>query len=131
MARLDYFVVAQNISVDQTTNAVSAFNIVEELRSPGFPVLVPSLAVLSVWHREEGDQEQDFQCTLRVTPPGEIPQDFHTNFRLLPPRHRLIHRLQGLPILRAGDIHFEILLNGAVRLEYIVPAVQDASLPAG
>ena len=131
MARLEYCIVAQNVSIDQSTNLVSAFGVLEEVRTAGFPLLIPSLAVLSVWHSEQGDQDRDFQCVLRITAPGENPNEFPFNFRLPVVRHRLVHRLQGVPILREGNIRFEILLNGVSQLERVIPVILDASILEG
>ena len=129
MPRLDYFVVAQGISVDQSTNSLSIFNVLEELRSPGFPILIPMLSAISVWIPEAEDDGRDFQCILRVTLPGEESRDIAHNFVIGRTRHRLIQRLQGVPIQRAGEIRMQLLLNGATMHDYVVPAIQDDSVP--
>jgi hypothetical protein len=128
--QLNFFIVAESLSIDQSTNFASAFNIFEEIKVVGFPTIIPSMQILSTWVRDEGEEEQDCQCLLRITRPGnESPEEFPTNFRSSAPRHRTIHRLQGMPLEHAGNLQFEILLNGTTVKQYTIPVTQADSNP--
>ncbi len=127
MAELKLFVVAESVSIDQTTNSASVFNILEEVHAVQFPILVPSCAVLSVWHREAGDEGKDWQLVLRVTPPNGDSHDLSSNFRFANPRHRVVQRVLGLAVEHAGQLDFELQLNGRRVAEYTVGVRQAAA----
>ena len=131
MPSLDYFIVAQIVTIDRVTNAVSAINVFEEVRTPDFPVLVPSVSALAVWRREEQDgNAEEFQCQLRVTSPGQEPAIVRSSFTLQQSRHRILQTVQFIPVTQVGEIIFELLLNDEVKASYRVPVTQDASIPA-
>jgi hypothetical protein len=128
MARLEFFVVSEEVSIDQTTNQTSVFSILEQVKAAGFPLLIFKCAATALWCREPGDEERDLQTVLRITPPGGEPRDFATNFRLNHARHRIVQRIQGLPIARAGELRFEVLLNGEHKASHVVTVEQERPL---
>lgn len=128
MPRLEFFVVSEDVSVDQATNLTSVFSILEEVKAPAFPLLIFRCAATSLWCREPGDEGRDFQVVLRITTPGDEPREFPTNFRLDHARHRTVQRLQGLPIQRAGELRFEVLLNGEHKASHVVTVEQAVPL---
>lgn len=127
MARLEYFVVAESVSVDQTTNLTSVFNISEMVVAEKFPVVLKCAAV-SLWHIALEDDGKDWQVTLKVTPPGEETKSFTTNFSVRSEklRHRVIQRIEFLPVKEAGNLLFEILLNGEHAADHIVTVQKKA-----
>jgi hypothetical protein len=112
MARLELFVVSEGVSVDQLTNQLSLFSVLEEVRSPDFPFVLPSAAAVSLWMKEAGDDDRDFQCMLRVTLTDGSQREFTSNFRFGARRHRVILKIQGFPLNEPGMLRFEVLLNG-------------------
>ena len=113
MAHLEYFLVAESVIVDQATNVVSLVNVLEELTAPAFPIMVAKCAAVSAWNEDPGDVGRDLQVTLRIRSPGsESSIDFHSNFTMRTSRHRVLQRIAGLPVLAAGELQFEVLLNG-------------------
>ena len=130
MPRLEFFVVSELVSVDQTTNKASIFNILEEIHAPQFPVIIPHCVATSLWCQQEEDHERDFQCVLRVTLPNGNTRDFASNFTLTQTRHRLIQALQVLPVTQPGELRFELLLNGVHAAQHIVTVEQVRPLDA-
>ena len=120
MARLEFFVVSRGVSVDQFTNQASIFEIIEEVHATSFPASIQSCVAMSLWRREPGDEEHDFQVLLRTTLPSGTIHDLRTNFRFTGPRHRITQRLEGLPIEQEGELRFEVLLNDEHGAEHIV-----------
>lgn len=113
MPTLEYFLVAESVVVDRETNRVSVFNVFENLNTPQFPVIVPTMTAIAGWNAAAGDENLDFQATLRVTGAAlENAIEVQTNFTMTRPRHRTFQRIQGVPLHRAGPLLFEILLNG-------------------
>jgi hypothetical protein len=94
------------------------FNVLEDLQliasesTAQQQLPIAHLVAVSCWNRESGDEQRDFQMTLRIHASGQEPKDFPLNFTMERPRHRLALRLQGLPKLEPGELRFELLLNG-------------------
>ena len=70
MARLEYFIVSKSMSVDIRTNQTSLFEVLEEIQAPAFPAVLPQCVAVTLWRKEEGDEDQDFQSRLVVTTPS-------------------------------------------------------------
>jgi hypothetical protein len=131
MARLELFVVSEGVSVDQFTNQLSLFSVLEEVTPPDFPFVLPSAAAVSLWMKEAGDDDRDFQCMLRVTLTDGSQREFTSNFRFRARRHRVIQRIQGLPLNEPGVLRFEVLLNGEYKASHEVDVlrINPAELP--
>jgi hypothetical protein len=134
MPHVEYLVAAEGHSVDQQTNALSIFNILEKLQttSRGDNV-VPRVVVITVFGRDDGDDGQDFQALLEVhTRSGQIGRPFPLNFRMSAERHRLFHVLFGLPIpANAGFIRFDVQVNGQPVGSYQVDVEAAQEPPSG
>ncbi|MEW6659609.1 MAG: hypothetical protein AB1424_13190 [Thermodesulfobacteriota bacterium] len=129
MARMEFFIVCEDLSIDQQTNRMSLFNVIEQMMAPNFP-LIYSGSAISLWVSEPGDDELDFQCTLRVVFPDGSHRDFPSNFRFRSRRHRVIHRLEGIPINEPGTLRFEVQLNGQYQASHEVDVLKiDLATP--
>lgn len=137
MPRLEYFLVCESTSIDVETNRISLFNVIEELHlaPQGAPARQPAIPVsqcvaVACWNQEPDDEEQDYQETVRICPPGQGQnRDFHVNFSMQGQgrRHRVTLRLQGIPQLEPGELRFELLLNG----DYVASHTIDIHQPPG
>jgi len=130
MAKLEFFLVCESVSVDQRTNRISLFNVVENVNADTFPGLMTEVVAAALWRREDGDQTRDFQATLRLTGIFDKPIESRSNFKLVDQRHRTFFLLQGVPVPRAGDLRFELLLNDAHVAEHIVTVATGPAGPA-
>ena len=120
MPALEYFLVAESLAVDQSTNRASVFNIIDELAASSFPVVVPQMAAICAWNMSADDEGQDFQAVVRIMSPGEELREQRVNFLGQHRRSRLIFRVFGLPIAREGDLRFEVELNGQYQASHTV-----------
>ena len=115
MPKLEYFLVSESRSVDQQTNNVSVFSILEELSGP-LPMTIFRLVALSSWNIEPDERDRDYQVALRIRlPSGEVmpeSSDFKVNFTTTRMRHRVFQHVQGLRVTEAGELTFEVLLDG-------------------
>lgn len=120
--RLEYFVACEIVVTDSETNSTSIINVLEELPIPQYPALLPKCAVIALWRAEPGDEHQDWQAAVGVTPPGGQRQSFSMNFRVAPGvrRHRHVVRMLTLTIERAGELRFDVELNGVHHAEHII-----------
>jgi hypothetical protein len=112
MPSLEFFVVAQNVSVDQRTNRLSVFDILDVVQPKSFPAVIPRLVALSVWVMSDDDQKKDFQVALKITGPGLEETVVRQNFTADGPRLRTMQTLIGLPLEGQGITVFEVALNG-------------------
>ncbi|MBI4580026.1 MAG: hypothetical protein HY718_10015 [Planctomycetes bacterium] len=129
MPTLEYFLVARDFSVDQRTNRVSIFNIMEEIHAREFPITIPNMVILCSWNAENGDNERDFQMTLRPSLDGRpvgIPQPLAHNFRIPGRRCRNFVAVEGLPLAGPGRLLVELLLNGDHVASHTIDVVRDA-----
>jgi hypothetical protein len=53
-----FFACAQGAVVDQRTNAISLFNLIEELQSPVFPFVIPNISLAMTFQREADEPDQ-------------------------------------------------------------------------
>lgn len=125
MARLEFFVVSRSVSVDQATNHASVFEILEVIQASEFPAIIPECVAVSLWRREPGDEAKDFQLLLRVTIPSGAVTEIRSNFRMSSLRHRVMQRIQGLPIESEGQLRFEAVLNGEHAAEHVVDVLRS------
>ena len=112
MAKLEYFLVAESVSVDQKTNRISFFNVVEEVTGAAFPATIPQIIAVAAWNGEEGNDKEAFQATVRITFPDGEQKDYHHNFRMPAKRSRVILTFQGITLKRAGELLLDLSLNG-------------------
>lgn len=131
MARLELFLVAESVSVDQSTNKVSVFEVLETVPfKKDAQNAISRCVAFSLWRMEAGDDGKDFQVILRIHRPGiEVPDDLATNFTAHSPRHRVFTHMLGLPLEELGALRFEVLLNGQHSAEHIVSVSPDENEP--
>ena len=123
MPYLEYFLVADSVSTDRERNTVSLFHVLEEWRAR-LPLVIPQLVAVSSWVIPCEEMGQDFQVTLNIRLPGvrESPDlpIFPVNFTAVHPRHRTHHFVRGLRVEHAGDMVFEISINGDLAARRVV-----------
>ncbi len=111
MARLEYFVVAESVSIDQLTNRVSIFNILERIQAPAFPLTFPKLMAVSLWEEDEIDSERQYQVVIRITLGGNELEHIRQNLNFPRRRLRTIAQIQNLEIPGPGRMEIELKLN--------------------
>ena len=112
MPSLEYFLVADSVSVDQFTNTVSVFHVIEQIRAPKFPVHIPRFACVSSLNIEEEGFGKDYQLTVNIkNPSGKYGEPNRINFTAEKRRQRFIAHLVNFKIDGPGQLLFELLLN--------------------
>lgn len=131
MPKLEYFLVAESVSVDQSTNRISFFNVVEQVNAKKFPSNILQIIAVAAWNAEEGDNEEDFQVAVRVTSPGGEPKDFRHSIAMRGKRSRVLLTFQGIVLNGAGTLLLELSLNGEHQATHSIDVVQAEDEPAG
>lgn len=107
---LIFLIAAESVSVDQSTNRLSLFNVADEMLAPAFPTVIPTLSVVALITRETG--EEAGPASLRVRPndetliEGAIPLAFQDKLKT-----RAMITVQGLAIAAAGTLNCEVLFG--------------------
>lgn len=94
---------AQSLSIDQRTNTLSLFNIVEEVSAPSFPLVIPymSVAVMLLRSAEEPSAPTDVFITIYLDAERVLHAGIKTDFQQQL-RAKVIVEMQGVVIARAG-----------------------------
>jgi hypothetical protein len=129
MPDLEYLLVAESASVDQQTNRLSVFNMIEEFHAQGFPSLVPQLVVITLWSRLPGDEDKDFQQIIRLSLPGGESKEFPRNFTMKNVRLRMFFGFQGAKLAQPGEFRVEVLLAGKSRATRVIPVTLNPKPP--
>jgi hypothetical protein len=110
--RVVTFVCSDSFSIDQATNRLSLFHIIDRISAPSFPVVIPGMALCAVWERDQHDPitvEYDMKIMLdaqhlaKMT--GQI--DFRGHDRA-----RAVGKVQGFRLPNPGRIKILIEVGG-------------------
>jgi len=123
--KLVFAVLSQSVSLDQMTNRLSLFNLVEGIQAPHFPTVLAEIVFVAIIRREAADENR-FNATLTVriaeTTIGlaDIAVDFEDKQNT-----RLIGTFQGLPVLKPGTLEFSLALPNSEPVNVSIEAIQN------
>jgi hypothetical protein len=105
--KLLMFTCAGSYAVDQQTNAVSVFNIVERVVSPVYPCGMPDFHMVALFRRDQGGPDLSLRlvATLNAHTLVDAPFDVQFSNGLAA---RGFGRIGGLPIPEAGTLSFAL-----------------------
>ncbi len=120
MPKLEYFLLCESVAVDQDTNRISLFNVLEDFQitPPEDPTKKPAyilsqFVAVALFNREPDDGDNEFEACLRINLPENQNTDNKITFRMERNRQRLLMRFVGMPpVGNDGVLRFELLLNG-------------------
>ncbi|HVQ44710.1 MAG TPA: hypothetical protein VMT30_07145 [Candidatus Saccharimonadia bacterium] len=142
MIRHLWSILATQSSVDQQTNNLSIFDVMEELTvqlpvDAKLPAVVPlKHTIVSLWQKERG-KEVNFELRIEIVGPngnklGEIVQKIKT----LPQHRRMrtITQMETFPLVGAGEYTFKVFtsesdtvrtLQSELPLDIIIPKIEQ------
>ena len=135
MPKLEYFLLCESVSVDQDTNRISLFNVLEDFQiaSPETNGKTPlcflgQFVAVALFNREPDDDEKDFEACLRFNLPDDKHSEHRIAFRMDRNRQRLLLRFVGMPpVDKDGVLRFELLLDGTRCASHTVHLSTDTS----
>jgi hypothetical protein len=123
MPRLEYFLVAESCSVDESSRSVSIFNVLNEVDLPHFPFVLPNIALVACWICDPNEVEEQTEHAARFAfkiPGSTENKDFTGSFKTTTRVHHLIYRLQFIPVPAAGEMTIELHLDGQRQASHTV-----------
>ena len=121
MPKLEYFLLCESISVDQETNRVSLFNVLEDLHLAKLPkdgdskpaFILNQFVAVAVFNREPEDVDQDFEACLMYNLPDGAHKEHKLKFKMERNRQRIVMRFVGMPpVAKDGLLSFDLSVNG-------------------
>lgn len=105
---LAYALACESATVDQQTNQLSIFKVIETVQTPGpFPATLPKATFILVWIRDSGDSVENSIFRIKVKQPNgrtNIKEDgsFQSSFSEGIKRVRTIIDMVGFPVSGYG-----------------------------
>lgn len=122
---------SEGIALDRRSNNITVYNILEEIHSIGFPLVIQRLFFYSWIIREDKDSEEIHNLHFEVSIDGEkiFTQGIRINFNKKP-RSRTIIEIGGLAIHKIGNLCFKLSYKSKKLGEYcvIVKAVDKPNI---
>jgi hypothetical protein len=111
--RLEYFLVADSIVIDQLTNRVSILQIVDDVTVAGLPCVLPGFSTIAGFADPDEPAGTMKRASLRVSGSAiPEPRELTTSFRSGGAHHRLVYRLELIALEREGELELELLIDG-------------------
>ncbi|MEQ1903874.1 MAG: hypothetical protein ABL888_06800 [Pirellulaceae bacterium] len=128
MPKVEYFLLCESVAVDQDTNRISLFNVLEDFQiappkdaaqKPAY--ILGQFVAVALFNREPDDGDKEFEACLRFKLPDDQYSEHKISFRMERNRQRVLMRFVGMPpVGKHGVLQFELLLDGAHRAFHTV-----------
>lgn len=128
MPRLEYFLVAESCSVDQSTGALSIFNVLNEISYDQFPNVIPSLAVICCWVCSPDEISEGNEHLARFSfkmPDGSAGKELTGTFTAVNRIHHLIYRISFVPVNKSGEIRVDLQLDGERQASHTIIITEE------
>ena len=121
MPKLEYFLLCESISVDQETNRVSLFNVLEDLHLAQLPkdgdskpaYILNQFVAVAVFNRAPDDGDKEFETCLKYNLPDGTHKEHKLKFKMERNRQRIVMRFVGMPpVAKDGTLSFDLSVNG-------------------
>ena len=136
MPEREFFAVAESLSVDQTTNRLSLFNILEEIQviklPPGVVAVPPQFVAVSSWNMAPEDSGKQFRVGLKFKIDGRDHVELGSvEFATIRRRQRVFLAVIGFPVQIEApcDLRFEVYLDGNYKASHLISATLADSSP--
>lgn len=123
MPQLEYFIVAQTCSQDVSSNSMSIFNILNDVRVLDFPSQIHELCAVSGWIMDEREIKNREEFQLRVQfemPNASDNHDFRANLEAATRFQNVYLRFLEVPATEPGDITVRLFLNDEEKAHHTI-----------
>ncbi len=112
MPLLEFFTVCGSARREGATETADGANILTDFFPASLPDALAKATVISSWKLTSKDKGRDWQATLVVKSPGRDAAAFSLSLSNNLRRYQHIREILAIPVEEAGDLLFEMLLNG-------------------
>jgi hypothetical protein len=98
---------AETCVIDVNTNRPSLFNLIEEISSPTFPAAIFTVAIFTLWERDEAEPDSAAELVIRLNNNQLFQAPVSLAFQGTR-RCRAVLSIQGLVITEPGSLTFEV-----------------------
>lgn len=125
--KLNYNLIAQHISVDQNTNNISAFNILDEIVVSSIDEELVDFCIVNAFEVSKRDKDREFILKTQI----DIPQEGSKTFSMsLTPStsknsHRVFQTVARIPIISTGVVKIRCFLDGKLIASRNIPITLD------
>lgn len=107
-----FTVVSQGLALDAQSNRLTLYALIEEIGTPGLPVAVPEINIVTLWKRQPDEEGVSFSQRVRVVGPDDsVVAEYETPFTMEKPRHRTLGRIQMALFEKTGEYRIEVSLR--------------------
>lgn len=107
-----FSVVTCGYSVDVQSNTLTLFSIVEQVNSPVIPFNFPGFTLVTLWHRNDGEEGATFeQQTRLLDPDNNQVSEFSQSFVMNRLRCRVISQIVNVPFRKTGLYNLEVYIR--------------------
>ncbi len=127
--RSELMLAAENVIVDKRTEQVSCINVLREVRNTRYPAMLPSVALLSFWVKEDGDDDEvTLELVLRQGGQESAPEKIPVRFNGREKSHAVLN-VDGLIIAEPGDLDFVFKQGDREIVSWRLTGVQVGGVP--
>jgi hypothetical protein len=127
--------VAEGVVIDNESNLLSVFNVLEEITPFGFPFLIQRLATVTTTEKDPEDASIPPNCSVQFLLDQDVLLDTPANINFQDrPRNRFKLTVGGLVIPRPGRLTVRLVVAGAILQSYAItirPAVNPPAAAGG
>lgn len=119
--RIPFAACATHASIDKITNGISLFNVIEKVSPAGFPSFLGNTTYVAIVRREANDpQTIKGSLFIRMDRDDLFQTPFVAEFVAELNGIQWVIGIQGIPILRAGNLNFSLELENGVNHTFTV-----------
>jgi hypothetical protein len=105
---------SEDYVIDQATNRVSLFNLIEDMPSAVFPFAIYSFCIFSYWERENGELDTSAQLTIEIGDTilfqSPLALTFQDQIKC-----RAVMKIHGLGVLGPGTMVVKVSLGDVTK----------------
>jgi len=90
--KLLYSILCSDILTDRETGSTTYIRTIDQISTPGIPILIPSLSIGTCWKFEKGD-EKEYDVKIEIANPSEERKPQFPIFKLKAEKDKLFHRI--------------------------------------
>ena len=127
MIEVKLFLCSDSAAIDARTNAVSAFQIMEQVNAPSFPIVIPRMSIIATLTR--GDEDAGRHLSLEIDCGGQQLFSGPFPINLSQPTARAVVELQGFVVPGPQPLHLLLKVEQETLSTWTIKMNQVGKMP--